>query len=119
MAKMKSYWTCSNCHNEVEDTFDACWSCQHDRYGNPRVDLTEGVTIDDISERQMLSEKYKDQHCAVCRKRLTYVGTKKFHEGILFGGTYDPGALFQRLVVLEMYVCPQCRRVEFFDFNQS
>ena len=119
MAKMKSYWTCTNCHEQVDFNYEVCWKCQYDREGNPRVDLVEGVRIDDPGEREALAEKHKDKQCIHCKIALEYRGSKRFHEGTQWGVFGDIGELFERRVELEMYSCLRCRRVEFFYFEPS
>lgn len=32
-------WTCKNCHEEIESTFDICWNCGYDKDGNPPENL--------------------------------------------------------------------------------
>ncbi|USN98618.1 MAG: hypothetical protein H6810_10660 [Phycisphaeraceae bacterium] len=54
--------------------------------------------------------------CPRCEATLNYVGTKKFHEGsraapFLLG---DLGELFVNREKYDVYVCPECGRVEFF-----
>lgn len=43
MAKMKTFWTCPNCHEQVEDHLEACWNCQHNRHG---------VLVEDLSSSE-------------------------------------------------------------------
>ena len=112
---MNSYWTCTNCDEKVGEIYDACWNCQHDREGNLRVDLTEGVEIDDLHERRTAVEKQKGKQCVSCKTRLDHIGTKKFHEGTQWGAWFG-GDLFENREELEMYICPQCHRVEFFYY---
>lgn len=118
MAK-ETYWTCSNCHDQVEEVYDVCWNCQYDREGNLRVDFTEGEIIDDRSERRALTEKHKPKNCLHCKTLLRHIETKQFIEGIRLGTISDLLELVENRLELEMYYCPQCRRVEFFYFGPS
>ena len=117
MAKMKSYWLCTKCGEQVDDNFAACWNCQHDREGSFRPALIEGVEIDDLPERQLLVEKQKVKNCTHCQTALTHVGAQRFHEGTQWGFVFgDFGELLGNRVELEMFLCLNCRRVEFFYF---
>ena len=54
--------------------------------------------------------------CPRCDTKLTYAGTKKFHEGsraapFLLG---EIGELFVNREKYDVYYCPSCGRVEFF-----
>ena len=115
----ESYWTCSNCRDKVDEIYDVCWNCQHDRAGNLRVDFTEGEKIDDRRERRALTEKHKSKNCVQCKTLLSYAGAKKFHEGTPWGSLGDLVELLENRLELEMYYCPQCYRVEFFYFGPS
>jgi len=52
--------------------------------------------------------------CPCCNLNLNYVGTKNFHEGTRWGVLGDLGELFVNRERFDVYVCPQCGRVELF-----
>jgi len=64
----------------------------------------------------MKEQEPNPMECPRCRTGLTYVGTKKFHEGTrAFGFVLgDLGELFTHSEHFDIYVCPRCGRVEFF-----
>ena len=34
LATLKKFWICVNCNEKVEEQFEVCWNCQHDRSGS-------------------------------------------------------------------------------------
>ena len=54
--------------------------------------------------------------CPRCNTELTYVGTKKFHEGTRAWGFAlgDLGELFVNRESFDVYLCGRCGRVELF-----
>lgn len=52
--------------------------------------------------------------CPRCQTALEYVGTKRFHEGTMWGVLGNLGELFVNREYLDLYACPRCGRVEFF-----
>ena len=52
--------------------------------------------------------------CPRCETLLTFVGTKKFHEGRRWGVLGELGELFTNREHFDVYVCPRCGRVELF-----
>ncbi len=52
--------------------------------------------------------------CPRCERALDFVGTKKFHEGTRWGALGELGELFTNREKFDVYVCPECGRVEFF-----
>ena len=97
-------WTCQNCSEEVEDQFDVCWNCEADREGVLPTGGSSDPNTEDTERRAFLSEKFRPKDCLRCNTALRYAGRKEFHEGELLAA----------LTRLEMYVCPNCLRVEFF-----
>ena len=45
---------------------------------------------------------------------MEYRGVQKFHEGKRYGVLGDIGEWFVNKTALEIYVCPNCLKVEFF-----
>lgn len=54
--------------------------------------------------------------CPRCNKEMLFAGTKKFHEGSFEWGFWlgNLGELFTNRERFDVYVCPECGRVEFF-----
>lgn len=52
--------------------------------------------------------------CLRCRTPLQYMGTKKFHEGTRWSVFGDLAELFENREQYDVYVCPQCGKVEMF-----
>ena len=56
----------------------------------------------------------KSISCSSCNVALTYVGTKKFHEGTRWGVLGEIGEFFVNKETFDVYYCPKCGKVEFF-----
>ena len=91
-------WTCSNCGETLEDTFDACWKCRRRRDGE----------VDPLPSAPDLLR------CSRCDRALQFVGTKSLHEGTNWGILGEIGEFFVKRESLDFYYCPRCGRVEFF-----
>ncbi|WP_396207693.1 hypothetical protein [Gemmatimonas sp.] len=52
--------------------------------------------------------------CLRCRTSLQYMGTKKFHEGTRWSVFGDLAELFENREQYDVYMCPQCGKVEMF-----
>lgn len=113
---MKTYWSCKNCKDQVEEVYEVCWNCQYDREGNPPLEDERAMAMAsaDPIERRRVNEKYKERHCEQCKTRLKHLGTKEFNEGREIGSLT---VLLEDSVPLDLYVCPNCRRVDFFYFQ--
>jgi hypothetical protein len=97
--KMK---TCPNCNADVEDNFELCWSCNYSFKENKVVEIRD------------VAKTTRDIDCLRCGIPTTYAGEYKFHEGTRIGFL---GNLFEAFVNREkfdLYICPQCGKVEFF-----
>jgi predicted ATP-dependent serine protease len=115
-------WICHNCSEEVEEQFGVCWNCEADRQGTLPTGSSsdrdaEEREAEDMERKAFLNEKFRSKHCLRCNIALRYAGKKEFHEGLRLGALGDFAELFVGQVRLEMYVCPNCRRVEFFAFD--
>jgi hypothetical protein len=106
-------WKCINCEEGVEDNLEVCWNCQADR----DTALSSAPSFQDSEEEQLksfLNKKQSPKQCLGCHRALKYAGKREFHEGINWGAIADFGEMFVSRLNLEMYVCPECLRVEFF-----
>jgi Zn finger protein HypA/HybF involved in hydrogenase expression len=86
---------CPNCQAEVEDNFDLCWNCEYSFTDNKVVEIKE----DTGGSREI--------DCLRCAVPMRYAGNFRFHEGFLTG-------VFTNKESFDLYVCPQCGKVEFF-----
>lgn len=87
---------CPNCKSEVPKEFDICWNCNYDL----------------ISKKVFIPEKEyhpkdKNINCLRCETPMKFQGTQKIQEGIR-------NKFLVNKVVLDMYECSNCGKVEFF-----
>lgn len=113
MTDSAKFWTCQNCNEEIENQFEVCWKCQHDRFGQVPVSFS-ALEAEDRRQYAALNEQWSQKHCLQCQTALSYAGKKDFHEGTRWGVLGDVGELFVSHTTLHMYACPSCHRVEFF-----
>lgn len=115
-------WQCTKCREQLQDSFDTCWSCGTSKDGveNPDFRKADDVSLEQIFEAdEEAIERGKEPEenpiaCSRCRRNLDYVGTKAFHEGTRWGVLGDLGELFVSKERFDVYCCPRCGRVEFF-----
>jgi hypothetical protein len=105
-------WRCPNCKEEVSDDFDACWSCGTRTDGTPDPAFRR---VPDAPGASVAAEQGHPVACPRCNLALTFIGTKKLHEGTrvwdAMGGVWE---LFKHRESFDVYMCPRCGRVEFF-----
>ncbi len=111
-------WKCQKCGESIEQSFDTCWNCgtAEDGTEDPSFSSVNEFDADPSIERTPRSktESKNALTCPRCEKVLTYVGTKKFHEGTRWGILGDLGEPFVNKEKFDVYCCPRCGRVEFF-----
>ena len=119
MVDSTKIWKCLNCTEEVEDQFEVCWNCGASRTGSLSTTHSSAEDAEDRERKAFLNEKYRSKNCVRCDVVMTYAGPRGFHEGTNLGALGDLAELFVNKTKLEMYVCPNCFRVEFFvsDLN--
>jgi len=121
--------TCPNCKSEVEDNFEMCWNCQYSFIDDKVIDTADfklvcpgcktvveetmlycPVCQFDLSKYQVVKKEVNDKiiECSRCNVSLIFHGKYDFQEGML------TSALFTNRVSFDLYVCPKCRKVEFF-----
>lgn len=96
---------CPKCHEEVEDSFEICWNCNYCFPDDKILDMTQAEEGDDAA---------RSIDCLRCQVEMVYSGKYKFHEGMnagVFGNFFE---LFQNRESFDLYVCPECGKVEFF-----
>lgn len=96
---------CPNCFAEVEENFELCWNCN---YSFPEKKVIVCRDIEDI-------EKDKDIDCLRCGTAMQYAGNYRFHEGTRSGVLGAIGELLVNRESFDLYLCPKCRKVEFFS----
>ena len=110
----KIFWTCLNCHEEVESRFEVCWNCQRDRTGVVPPNFLD-VEIEDRAEKTFLNARTSDKYCLACQAILEYAGITRIQPGPTGELSSDIVKLFLDVTTpLEMFFCPACGRVEFF-----
>jgi hypothetical protein len=121
-------WECLHCGESVAEVFAVCWKCQANRDGTPSELQDPPRDEKEEDEIAVLNELRDDEDygadedydgaadpdaepdavdCLRCRAVMNYAGTKELHEGTFRGAQTD-------ILLLEMYVCPDCSHVEFF-----
>ncbi len=94
---------CPNCHEEVDDHFDICWNCNYS--------FIEKKVLD---ENEFEEEGQRKLECLRCHVPMRYSGEYGFHEGTRFGALGNLLELFENKERFDLYVCPQCGKIEFF-----
>jgi predicted amidophosphoribosyltransferase len=129
---------CPNCQAEVDDNFNVCWNCQYSfndkkvlensDFGvicpkcNSEIDSSSNYcpncqqVLDDFKfyGKDPNSLKKKHLNCLRCKAQLNYSGNFKFHEGTKIGALGDLFELFSNRESFDLYVCPNCGKVEFY-----
>lgn len=95
--------SCPNCHEEIEDNFEVCWNCNYS--------LTENKVVEFEDPTIQGTRKIK---CLRCDVPMPYSGNFKFHEGSRYGVFGNLFEAFENREAFDLYVCPQCGKVEFF-----
>lgn len=111
-------WQCPKCSELIRPSCDTCWRC------GTSPDATEDPSLRPVGEfdsvtcgqqsRETSLHSTNAMTCDRCKKELTYIGTKKFHEGTRWGVLGDLGELFVNKEKFDVYCCPRCGKVEFF-----
>jgi hypothetical protein len=86
MEHTNTVWTCTNCNEQVEEQFEACWNCQHNRDGVPSQAGSSEAVETPIDKALTAS--------ACAAKNMTYAGRKSFHEVMRWGMFGDFGESF-------------------------
>lgn len=121
-------WECLHCGESVEDVFAVCWKCQGNRDGTPsplqdpprdEQEEDEIAALDELPQNDEDDEEDADDEdtgpdaepdpveCLRCLAVMNYAGTRELHEGPFRGARGG-------VLLLKMYVCPDCLHVEFF-----
>ena len=98
---------CPDCRQEVPQAFDVCWSCSYDF-----ATKESNVTPSELDSAD--SGSVKKINCLRCRTTLKLAGNINLHEGMDWGVLGDIGHMLTSKKSFNMYVCPNCDKVEFF-----
>lgn len=95
---------CPNCHEEVENNFEVCWNCNYSFSENKIIDF-QNPTDDNLLKI----------NCLRCKVPMKFAGKYNFHEGSnlgVFGNLFE---LFVNREAFDLYICPECGKIEFFS----
>jgi len=96
--------TCPNCQAEIPKNYEICWKCNYDLISQRVIEREEHTEISESS----------DIDCLRCETPMEAKGKQRFHEGAQWGLFGELGHLFTNRESFEVYVCPNCSKVEFF-----
>lgn len=85
-----------------------------DRYGDTELAVLRAESDRRTADEATSGKPSREIRCLRCHVALTYVGTKKFHEGTRWGVMGDLFELFVNKENFDVYHCPHCGKVEFF-----
>ena len=94
---------CPNCKVEMEDNFDVCWQCNFSISENKVIEFEDTIV------------NTKKINCLRCDVPMILSGNYKFHEGTKFGLFGNLLEAFVNRESFELYICPECGKVEFFS----
>lgn len=106
---------CPNCKAEVENAFDACWNCCYS-FDEGKVIPWKSDSPQSTRDPELVPPQYApiEINCLRCDVPMRYAGEYRFLEGTrtgVFGNLFE---LFQNRENFDLYVCPNCGKVEFF-----
>jgi len=128
---------CPNCQVDVNDNFDICWNCQ---YSFVEYKVLENSDFELICPECNAQIEASAEFCPNCNHNLSQIGTDKndepqhlkqivclrcevdleykgifrFHEGTTIGKSILFPDLLTNTESFDLYVCPNCGKVEFF-----
>jgi len=94
---------CPNCHEETEDNFEVCWNCNFNLAENKVIEFEDPA----INGTRKIN-------CLRCGIPMIYSGNYKFHEGTRLGIFGNLMEVFVNRESFDLYLCPDCGKVEFF-----
>lgn len=100
---------CQECKSEVPKEYEICWNCSYN-FTTKKID---GFVSDKI-KLQSDSIKPKQLNCLRCKTTMKFEDTIKFHEGSNWGVIGDLGHVFTNKKSFDLYMCPNCDKIEFF-----
>lgn len=97
---------CPNCNAEIESGFEICWKCQYS--------FADQKVIEPEETDSAPTHYYSKIQCLRCAIPMSFAGVHEFHEGTRWGAFGDLFELFVNKDSFDLFVCPQCGKVEFF-----
>jgi len=97
---------CPNCNTEIESGFDICWKCQYS--------FVDQKVIEPEKPDSTPTHYYSQLQCLRCAIPMLFSGNHEFHEGTRWGAFGNLFELFVNKDSFDLFVCPQCGKVEFF-----
>jgi len=97
---------CPNCNAEVESGFEVCWKCQYS--------FIDQKVLEDEEPDPLPTHYYDQILCLRCNIKMSFAGNHEFHEGARWGALGNLFELFVNKDSFDLFVCPQCGKVEFF-----
>ena len=70
------------------------------------------MKVMDIKDIELTGSR--DLNCLRCDSPMLFFGNYKFHEGFRTGILGTIGEMFVNRVAFDLYLCPQCGKIEFF-----
>ena len=98
---------CENCKAEVPDEFDLCWKCGYN------FETKEIEVFSKPAKEKVVNEI--DLNCLRCDNKMLFEGTVNFHKGFNWGLFGDLGHLFTGKKSMNVYCCPNCNKLEFYN----
>jgi len=89
---------CPKCNSELEDSFEICWNCNYT--------LPEDTDKESADDSQSKNEVKIE--CLRCKVPLAFSGNYNFQTVLNLG-------FFNNRESFDLYICPKCRKVEFFS----
>jgi len=101
--------SCPNCKEEVPKEYNICWNCSYN-FTSKKIDgfISDNLKLD--SDKVEL----KEINCLRCKTTMKFEEVVKLHEGNNWGLMGDLGHLFTNKKSFDIYMCPNCDKIEFF-----
>ena len=97
---------CPNCNAEIESGFEICWKCQYN-FVSKKIEMPVGLAQ---------NQYYTSLNCLRCDLPMVFAGTRKIQERIHWTTIGNVLELLTNTDSFDLFVCPQCNKVEFFVF---
>jgi len=95
---------CPNCNTEIEPGFEICWKCQYS--------FADQKVIETVVPGQ--NHFYATINCLRCEVPMIFAGTRKIQDRMHWTTVGNLLELLSNMDSFDLYVCPQCDKVEFF-----
>ncbi|MEM1319460.1 MAG: hypothetical protein AAGG75_04345 [Bacteroidota bacterium] len=103
---------CENCSAEVPDEFTICWKCNY-HFASKTI-----ATFEDVRKGEDLPHQKETTtrqiNCLRCLTPMDYKGRHRFDRKTALWAAQSIWDLLLDGMMLEVHVCPKCKKVEFF-----